>query len=168
MVQVLLPKDKTKQLFSASPTRSGADEIFLALEDNGVILTLFVSTLSENNSISIEVQDIGDADTDITSIESSPTLTKISQTPYRMTVFPSGSIKIRVSYSGPVTYYIRAKSISNTVDEQQAVVVELLQEANRHNKEVNDTLIEINANLTLLVNHVRLITGVNDDEGDVY
>jgi hypothetical protein len=163
MTTFLLPANKTKQILSKVVTGDGVDSVRVALEDNGAIITLFISEMNSGETCHVDIYDVGDDEDDKKLIFNSPIFKSIDETPYQMLVMPSGNIIIDVSHSDGISYVLRAKSISYPAPVDNSASMEALQ--NIHQQQL-DLLSSINDSLEMLINHARIITGVNKDKGE--
>ena len=162
---MILLANKLKRIVSETTSGRGTTTTTVTQEFSTVIFTLNVTALAANTSLDLKFFSIVD------SVERellhAPLVTKITPDSIEFTVQAGGDIRVDVAYNGAATYTIHAKSLANAPALETITVTESASTA-EWQAGMLDSL-QINNELMMkLVNHLRQITGVRNDDGESF
>jgi hypothetical protein len=160
---MILLANKLKTLISETTTSSSRTSVDVVQEYSTIWLTISVTAITDDTTLEVEVFAIGDG------FEKSLYRIFLNEAtddePIEVSLQTGVDIRVRTIYEAGTTYEILAKSIPAP---PPATIIKVEQDFEEHQwrRDVLDILQENNKQLQLLVNHARLITGLNKDEGE--
>lgn len=169
LTTVTIPTNRVKNVLDVVATSAGSDSVVVNVEDDGVILTAYASSLDEEAQIYIIVENIGDGTDNVELIEEFPLIVQ-SGVPHQLSIPVSGNIRITANYNGAASYEIRGKAVSGSALNSKAtpVKVELTETDIQNQRDIVLQLRKIDATLNRILNHQRLITGVEAETGEEF
>lgn len=162
---------KVSRVFNVSST-SGihTDSELITAEKDGVTFSLYVSSLVSGSSLEVAIYEIGDSDGNETKIAEFPRIIS-KQAPLNIAVPAGGTLRVDATYSGNLSFEMRAKAINdftlfNAAPTEKEVADDLALQTFRDAHLTNqECIIDL---LETILNHQRFITAVNTDAGDKF
>lgn len=160
---MILLADKLKTISSATTSAAGATSVTLNTEQSAVIFTMVLSSVAGDTKFNIRVFAVGDSDERL--LYDTPIYQTALVEPVEFSVQTGNKIRVDIFYTGVVTYELRAKAIAslpvpttiNTVDSDAEIA---------WRGTIESQLATTNDKLQRILNHLRIITEVEEDKGD--
>lgn len=165
---IIIPRDKSKELCSQTFTAADEHIMRVGVEQSAVALTLFVSSLAAGSNIYMKVYHAGNHEDDKVLIHESPFFDNATDTPYAFEVEVHGPLLIEVFTTGAASFVIRGKAISAHAADVQVVSTTSDDVQKIWRKDMLQQMQENNELLQKLLNHLRVMTDINADEGEDY
>lgn len=173
MSAIVLPSNgRPKQIIDIENCTSGRKIQDIVVENDAISLTYYVAELSNNGSVSIKIDEIGHNGENIRTISEDPALTRITDVPINKILLVGNKLRLTVAYSGSTTVDISARAVSASAalldGRKQTVIIEPTDYQREIDGNTVDLLCKLNDTLEKVLNHNRLITGMERDEGDKF
>ncbi len=159
---MIIPANKTRLLMSHEHTGAGSDELLFSIETDALRLHGFMPVNA--GSVWWELFELGgNIDGFERLVYRSPTYKGVVTVP-EVYNFTGGQLfKMVVHHTAAVTYHLMGTSVSGSQDRAGAVSTELVEQ--KLDASIR-TLDNIEYQLKKIVNHLRVMTEINDDEGE--
>jgi hypothetical protein len=160
---------KTRKLLDVNDTTAGSKGIIFTNESSAVSISVNVIAQAGNTIGYWELWSIGgDSDQHESLIYRSESESGIGVREKKL--LAAGKLRLAVYYTGSAEFEFTAKGIesASVVDNIQPVIIELTNEDKKYRTEHIDLLCSIDNKLKAILNHQRLLTGMEKDEGDIF
>lgn len=166
---ITIPTNRVKNVLDVSAPSAGSDSVIVNVEDDGVILTAYASSLQAGAQVYINVESIGDGISNLEQLGEFPLILN-SGIPYMLKINVAGNIQITATYTGQASFEIRGKAVSGSAIDSEAMPVklELTDEDRQQQRDMVILLSKNNDLLTKILNHHRLITGIEGEIGEEF
>jgi hypothetical protein len=165
----LLPFNKSRQLTRKTITGAGTSETIINVEQSAVSLTFHMSAFTVGSLVTFEVYHIGDHEDDQVWLYTSPNFTSEGDTPFNIELDAPGPLLVRVISNDTITYTLRGKAINaHTPAVQEVHLSNETTELAVWRKDMLQLMQANNELLQTVINHLRVISDINADEGETY
>lgn len=167
---IAIPANRSVLLMDTTVTAVGKETLRVSLEQESAILTVHVSSMAVGTAILVDVYEVSQDSGDEFRIYTQSPI-RAAGDPIQFPVTPGGSFRVQVEHTGAATYTVRGKSVSSIpaslVPETEADrVAKKSEEVFR--QELLSCLDNINDVMKRILNHQRVITGIESDEGEEF
>ena len=168
-MSVILPSNsRTKSVMDITATARGTSITEVVVENDAASLTLYVDSLGPGQCIDVVVKEVGNNSKNRKTVAEFSRVTNLIQVPETIIVPANAKLEVIASHTGAAVFEIHGRSVSGarlTDTKSVSVVIDDPEKAFR--KEVLSSLGHIATLLQLILNHQRIITGVeSENEGD--
>ena len=168
---VILPNNgRPRSVMNITSDSANITTSIVVVEDDAMSLTLYIDDIQTGTRLDIIVEEIGDSPDNVITVYSFPQITKPKETPICVILPVGGNIRITATYTGSIEFELNAKAVSAAavVDFNiQTVSLELTPEDISYRNNHLEELGRISKLLYVILNHQRVITGIeSDNEGD--
>jgi hypothetical protein len=161
---IILPFNKSKQLAEKSLTGSGTEQLRVAVEQPAASLAFTFITITEN--VIVSIYEVGDTNDAAILLSRQIVVPSISKT-LNLTIPCNGPIRIDIEYTSAISYSLRGKAI-DIYDEVKTVTLTNEQDTLIWQSQVLATLSLMCENLERVVSHIRYITDISSEDGEIY
>lgn len=162
---MILLANKQKTVSSATTTGAGNTSVTINTELSVVLFTLDVSATQPDTKLNIDVYSQSGVDRKL--LYRTNSITSVTDEPIYFSVQAGTDLTVDISYTGVCTYELLAKNVEALPMPSSIITIDSV-ETNTWREQVLYKLDTQNELLTKLLNHARLITGIDTDEGDEY
>lgn len=166
---VILPNNKSKELCNQTINGTGTQSLKIAVEQGAAAFTFHLTSTASPFLATFKMYHVGDHDDDKVLIHTSPSFTQAAQTPYSFEVDVAGPLLFEITTDNTITYTLRGKALtSRTVGTQTVALSNESTELKNWRADVKQLLQQNNELLDKVVNHLRVMTDINPDEGEEF
>jgi len=170
---IILPSNgRTNQLFSIESTTAGKIVRDVVVENDAISLSCYTAAIDVNSAIiTIVVEEIGNHENNRKVIRRLGPITKISEEPINEIFTVTGILRITIEYTGPITFDMHARAVGSAAalaQTTQDVAISLTDNDKQYRAEHLALLCDIQDALEKILNHQRLITSIQQDQGDKF
>lgn len=162
---MILLANKNKTVISETTTTSGITSVTINQEQSAILFSLHVSSLDLDVALSVRVYAVVGSSEKL--LYETKTIRQAGNEFIDFSVQAGGDIRVDATYTGVATYEIQAKAIPSLPLPEAVPVVLLDGYANREQKMI-ELLTYNNELLEKMVNHLRVITNINKDDGESF
>ena len=164
---MILLANQSKNAMSTTTTGAATETVTINPEQSCMLVTVFVSSMNAGVSFIVDVYGTDNTGSEQQLLYSFPQVTGLDDTPLTYAVQYSGNIKIVASTNGIMSYVVRVKGI-DSLPTGNAMVVSMDKTTAVWQRQVINQLVLTNELLQCILNHNRIITGLEEDEGDKF
>lgn len=169
-MSVTLPSTgKTKEIFNITATAAGSSICPVVVENDAISLTCFVVSMGSGDTLDIIVEETGNSGLNNKIIHRFPQADRALANPQSIVLAVGGVLKFTAEYTGEVTFELRGRAVSGaSVSATQPVEIVTTQKDDKFRAAMLCELNKINNSLEVLINHHRVITGIETERGDTF